>query len=62
MVSQLEAATSRGGAGLQDLLLARRSLGELTQEAADLDLQMFQLRLQRARSLGAAPPVPRRNP
>jgi len=55
LVAQLEAATGRGGAGLQDLLLARRSLGELTQQQADLDLEVFQLRLQRARVLGAAP-------
>ena len=57
LVGQLEAATGRGGAGLQDLLLARRSLGELAQQQADLELEVFQLRLQRARVLGAAPRV-----
>ena len=48
----------RGGAPLPDLLLARRTLGELQLDAADLDLFTFRLSVARSRAAGELPPFP----
>jgi outer membrane protein, heavy metal efflux system len=58
VVKRLEEAVRRGGAPLPDLLLARRTLGELAAEAADLDLSAFLLASAEARLRGEGPPVP----
>jgi cobalt-zinc-cadmium efflux system outer membrane protein len=58
VVQRLESAVTRGGAPLPDLLLARRTLGELQLDAADLDLFSFHLSVARARSAGEVPPLP----
>lgn len=63
VVQRLDAAVRAGGAALQDLLLARRSYGELLLHAADLDLTAFHLTLEldRARAAGPAAPAPLRD-
>ena len=43
---------------MQELLLVRRTLGDLTVEAADLDLTAFQLTMVEARLRGDGPQVP----
>jgi len=59
LVRTLDSAVQRGGASLQDLLLARRTLGELLLDSADLDLQAFQISSATARNGAAGPPLPR---
>jgi cobalt-zinc-cadmium efflux system outer membrane protein len=58
VVSRLEEIVKRGGAPLPDLLLARRTLGEVTLDAVDLDLNAFVLSVAQARVLGAGPIPP----
>ncbi len=58
IVERLEATVARGGAGLQDLLLARRTLGELVLDKSDLDLAIFELAVLRSRVCGQSPPLP----
>jgi len=57
-VKRLEEVVRRGGAPLQELLLARRTLGELTVEAVDLDLSAQQLAITESRVRGDGPPAP----
>jgi len=59
LVRTLDSAVQRGGSSLQDLLLARRTLGELLLDSADLDLQAFQISSASARNAAAGPPLPR---
>lgn len=58
IVDRLEAAVKAGGAVLQDLLLARRTLGELLLSAADLDATAYKNRVALARVVGELPPLP----
>ena len=58
VVQRLESAVTRGGAPLPDLLLARRTLGDLQLDAADLDLFAFHLTVAQARAAGELPPLP----
>jgi len=58
VVHRLETAVTRGGAPLPDLLLARRTLGDLQLDAADLDLFAFHLTVAQARVAGELPPLP----
>jgi cobalt-zinc-cadmium efflux system outer membrane protein len=58
VVQRLESAVTRGGAPLPDLLLARRTLGDLQLDAADLDLFAFHLTVAQARTAGELPPLP----
>lgn len=62
VVQRLESAVTRGGAPLPDLLLARRTLGDLQLDAADLDLFAFHLTVARARAAGELPPLPENVP
>jgi len=62
VVERLESAVQRGGAPLPDLLLARRTLGELQLDAADLDLFAFRLSVARSRAAGELPPFPEAAP
>jgi len=62
VVQRLESAVTRGGAPLPDLLLARRTLGDLQLDAADLDLFAFHLTVARARAAGEVPPLPENLP
>ncbi|HEX2572658.1 MAG TPA: TolC family protein [Polyangia bacterium] len=55
VVARLEQAVAQGGAPLQELLLARRTLGELLIDATELDLATFRLSLARARLGGGGP-------
>jgi cobalt-zinc-cadmium efflux system outer membrane protein len=58
VVSRLDSAVQRGGAEIQDLLLARRTLGELLLEAAEVDLTAFHLDVERSRTVGRLPVTP----
>ena len=51
-------AVGRGAAALQDLILARRTLEELSIDALDLELAAFKLSITRARLSGVVPPLP----
>ena len=62
VVQRLESAVTRGGAPLPDLLLARRTLGDLQLDAADLDLFAFHLTVAQARAAGELPPLPENIP
>jgi cobalt-zinc-cadmium efflux system outer membrane protein len=62
VVQRLESAVQRGGAPLADLLLARRTLGELRLDEADLDLFTFRLSVARSRAAGELPPFPETAP
>ena len=62
VVQRLESAVARGGAPLPDLLLARRTLGDLQLDAADLDLFAFHLTVAQARAAGELPPLPENIP
>lgn len=57
VVDRLGAAVARGGAPIQELLLARRSLAELLLLASDLDRTVFHLHVARAR-LGSTLELP----
>ncbi|MFT3711337.1 MAG: TolC family protein [Archangium sp.] len=58
IVDRLDQAVTRGGAPVQDLILARRTYEELSIDALDLELATSRLALSRARLSGATPPVP----
>ena len=58
VVTRLDSAVQRGGAEIQDLLLARRTLGELLLESADVDLTAFHLDVERSRTVGRLPVTP----
>ena len=58
IVDRLSEAVGRGAAALQDLILARRTLEELSIDALDLELAAFKLSITRARLSGVVPPLP----
>lgn len=58
VAQRLDAAVARGAAAIQDLLLARATLVELTLDARDLDLAAFHSRVATARAGGASPTFP----
>ena len=58
VIATLDATVARGGAPLPDLLLARRTLGELLLDGASLDLDAFRLDTARARLEAAGPAAP----
>lgn len=58
LVATLEGAVQRGGAPLSELLLARRTLGELMLAAADVRLLSFRIAAEIGRAGGAGPPAP----
>ena len=55
IVERIAKAVTAGGAPLQDLLQARRTLGELLEDAADLDLASFETSLALLRAAGTSP-------
>ena len=59
VVDRLDSAVSRGSADIQDLLLARRTLGELLLEATDVDLTAFRLDVERSRTAGRLTVTPK---
>jgi cobalt-zinc-cadmium efflux system outer membrane protein len=58
VVDRLEEIVRRGGAPLQDLLLARRTWGELTLDATEMALSAHQLANAVSRARGEGPQVP----
>lgn len=58
IVERLDEAVTHGAASLQDLILARRTLEELSIDALDLELATFKLSVTRARLAGVTPPLP----
>ncbi|XXF79180.1 TolC family protein [Myxococcaceae bacterium GXIMD 01537] len=58
LVRRLDATVRVGGASLAELLLARRTYGELLLHAADLDLTAFRLSLGVERARAAGPQAP----
>ncbi len=58
IVDRLSEAVGRGATALQDLILARRTLEELSIDALDLELTAFKLSITRARLSGVVPPLP----
>ncbi len=58
VVSQLQKSITAGGGGLQDLLLARRTLGELLLETAEADHAALEGTLALARASGVTPATP----
>ncbi|MBY0277313.1 TolC family protein [Candidatus Binatia bacterium] len=58
VVGQLQKSIGAGGGGLQDLLLARRTLGELLLETAEADRAALEGTLALARASGVTPDVP----
>lgn len=58
VVQRLDAAVKAGGAALQDLLLARRTYGELVLHAADLDQTAYHLAVAIDRASAAGPRAP----
>ncbi|QSQ27530.1 TolC family protein [Pyxidicoccus parkwayensis] len=58
VVQRLDQAVRAGGAALQDLLLARRTYGELLLRAADLDQSAFHLSVGLDRASAAGPEAP----
>lgn len=58
IVDRLSEAVGRGAADLQDLILARRNLEELSIDALDVELAAFKLSITRARLSGVVPPLP----
>ena len=59
VVDRLDSAVSRGSADIQDLLLARRTLGELLLEATNVDLTAFRLDVERSRTAGRLTVTPK---
>lgn len=55
IVDRISKAVAAGGAPLQDLLQARRTLGDLLGDAADLDLAAFETSLAILRAAGRSP-------
>lgn len=58
VVQRLDQAVRAGGAALQDLLLARRTYGELLLRVADLDQSAFHLSVGLERASAAGPEAP----
>jgi len=58
LVDTLERAVRQGGTSLSELLLARRSLGELVLDDADVELLAFRVDAALARNGAAGPPAP----
>jgi cobalt-zinc-cadmium efflux system outer membrane protein len=58
VVERLTQALGAGGASLQDLLAARRTLGDLLEDSADLDLAAFEVALSIARTARPLPVAP----
>jgi cobalt-zinc-cadmium efflux system outer membrane protein len=58
VVATLDQVVAQGGASLNELLLARRSLGELLLDDADVRLRAFRIASARARIGTAGPPAP----
>ncbi|MFZ5445201.1 MAG: TolC family protein [Myxococcota bacterium] len=58
IVERLEQAVGRGAAPLQDLIIARRTLEELSIDALDLEFDTFKLTVTRGRLAGSVPPLP----
>lgn len=58
LVDTLERTVARGGTSLGDLLLARRSLGELLLDDADTRLTAFHLAVARGRNAAGGLPAP----
>lgn len=58
IVDRLNEAVGRGAGSLQDLILARRTLEELSIDALDVELASFKLSITRARLSGVVPPLP----
>jgi hypothetical protein len=55
IVDRIAKAVTAGGAALQDLLQARRTLGELLADAADLESASFETSLALLRAAGTSP-------
>ncbi|MEO5769061.1 MAG: TolC family protein [Polyangia bacterium] len=55
---RVEAAARRGGAALQDVLLARRAMEELQLDRVDVAAQSFSARLEIRRAAGSVPEPP----
>ena len=55
IVDRIAKAVTAGGAALQDLLQARRTLGELLADAADLEFASFETSLALLRAAGTSP-------
>jgi outer membrane protein, heavy metal efflux system len=58
LVKRLEATVKAGGASLQDLLIARRTYGQLLLDAADIDLAAFRVSVDLDRVRSAGPQAP----
>jgi cobalt-zinc-cadmium efflux system outer membrane protein len=58
LVHRMESSMKAGGVALQDLLLARRTYGQLLLEGADLDLTAFRLSLELERAGAEGPSGP----
>src|SRR5262249_10205263 len=58
LVETLDRAVQRGGASLSELLLARRTLGELLLDAADVQLLSFRVSTELGRAGAVGPPPP----
>ncbi|HET6346000.1 MAG TPA: TolC family protein, partial [Myxococcota bacterium] len=62
IVERLNAAVTRGAATLPELLLARRSLADLTRDAHSVNLLAYRLRVAMDRESGATPGVMAHHP
>jgi cobalt-zinc-cadmium efflux system outer membrane protein len=58
LVETLDRAVQQGGASLSELLLARRTLGELLVDAADVELLSFRVASELGRAGAVGPPPP----
>lgn len=58
LVTTVTAALERGGATLTELLPARHTLAELVLTGIQLEERAFELAVERARTVGTAPPLP----
>ncbi len=58
LTERLEAAVQRGAAPVQELLLTRRTYGELLLDASELELTAFRLASARRRASGHTPALP----
>ena len=58
LVQRLEAAVKAGGASMLELLLARRTYGQLLLDATELDLSAFRLAVAQERVRAGGPRAP----
>jgi hypothetical protein len=58
LVGTLDRAVQQGGASLGELLLARRTLGELLLDATDVQLLSFRVAAELGRAGAVGPPPP----